>query len=61
MEEPSEDASTSARVPLTDKDLPPLPELRTERPMLACANPPDTKELVGVCNYSIDHKTYRVV
>ena len=51
-EEPSEDASISARVPLTDKDLPPLPELRTERPMLACANSPDAKGLVGVCNCS---------
>jgi len=51
-EEPSEDASTSVRVPPTDKDLPPLPELRNERPMLACANTPDAKGLVGVCNYS---------
>ena len=48
-EEVSEDAYTIPHVPPTDnEDLPPLPELRTEKPMLACANAPFAKETVGM-------------
>jgi hypothetical protein len=48
-DEVSDQVSLCSRVPPTDnEDLPPLPELRTEKPVLACANTPAAKELVGV-------------
>lgn len=41
-------STTCQRPALTrEEDLPPLPEIRTDKPMLACANTPSAKELVG--------------
>lgn len=38
-----------SRVKASDEDLPPLPELRTEKPMLACSNTLVAKRLVAQC------------
>lgn len=42
-------ASTTRQCPVLtrEKDLPPLPEVRTDKPTLACANAPSAKELIG--------------